>query len=424
MIKSTDFFLLAPSSREEEPIFNELLGDLYRRRPVNIVASVVAGSLLAFIMASSVSKEHISIWVLFLLAVQLIAVLVTFAFNRRTDLSQASDNKWLYLLGLTVIFDGIAWGLAGYLFYTEASYQDQMLLCVFLMAGAATATITFSSWLVVALIYIVVILAPGTAMLLTSTLEFYRLLGLAAVVFGAILCGLAMTSNLTTTRMLRLRFDNERLVVNLSESHAQLRELNTDLQKNNHSLQRALDRISEMATRDELTGSHNRRHLMEFLAREKARCDRAASVFSLAVIDLDYFKRINDSYGHIAGDDVLKQVVALIQRHVRSTDCFARFGGEEFALVYTLTGLEEARQSAERVRHEISTTAMACDSFTIYTSVSIGIAEYRPGESIVQLLHRADQAMYVAKSGGRDRVMAMSRDQLNQEMSGLASRRA
>ncbi len=428
MIKSTDFFLLAPRSKEEEPIFNELLGELYKRIPVNILASLVVGPLLAFIMAKSVSMGRVSIWVLILVAAQALPFLITFAFNRRTDLSQAGDNKWLYLLGFTVIVDGIAWGLAGYFFYTEESYQYQMLLFVFLMAGAAAATITFSSWLVVALIYIVAILGPGTALLLTSTLDFYRLLGVAAVVFGAILCGLAVTSNQTTTRMLRLRFDNERLVVNLSQSHAQLRELNTDLQKNNNALQRALAKISEMATRDELTGSHNRRHLMEFLAREKARCDRAAAVFSLAVIDLDYFKRINDSYGHIAGDDVLKQVVTLIHRHVRTTDCFARFGGEEFALVYTLTGLEEAIQSAERVRHEISTTAMACASFTIYTSVSIGIAEYRPGESIIQLLHRADQAMYVAKSGGRDRVIAMSRDQLNQEMGAavvddLASRR-
>lgn len=424
MIKSTDFFLLAPRSKDEEPIFNELLGELYKRIPVNILASLVVSPLLAFIMAKSVSMGRVSIWVLILVAAQALPFLITFAFNRRTDLSQAGDNKWLYLLGLTVIVDGIAWGLAGYLFYTEESLHYQMLLCMFLMAGAAVATITFSSWLVVALIYIVAILGPGTALLLTSTLDFYRLLGLAAVVFGAILCGLAVTSNQTTTRMLRLRFDNERLVVNLSQSHAQLRELNTDLQKNNNALQRALAKISEMATRDELTGSHNRRHLMEFLAREKARCDRAAAVFSLAVIDLDYFKRINDSYGHIAGDDVLKQVVTLIHRHVRTTDCFARFGGEEFALVYTLTGLEEATQSAERVRHEISTTAMACASFTIYTSVSIGIAEYRPGESIIQLLHRADQAMYVAKSGGRDRVIAMSRDKADQEMGDLAIRRS
>lgn len=416
MIKPTEFFLLAPRNKEEQPIFNELLGELYKRIPVNILASLVVGPLLALIMAKNASMERVSTWVVILIAAQVFAFLVTFAFNRRSDLSQAGDNKWLYLFGLTVIVDGIAWGLAGYFFYTEESDQYHMLLYVFLMAGAAAATITFSTWLAVALCYIVVILGPGTALLITSTLEFYRMLGTAAVVFGGILCALAATSNQASTRMLRLRFDNERLVVNLSESHVQLRQLNTDLKKNNNALQRALDKISEMATRDELTGSHNRRYLMEFLAREKAGCDRAKSVFSLAVIDLDYFKRINDSYGHIAGDDVLKQVVKLIQRHVRTTDCFARFGGEEFALVYTLTELEEAQQSAERLRQEVSTTAMACDAFTIYTSVSIGIAEYRPGENITELMRRADQAMYIAKSGGRDRVIAMSRDQLNREM--------
>ena len=413
MIKPTEFFLLAPRNKEEQPIFNEVLGELYKRIPVNILASLVVGPLLALIMAKNASMERVSTWVVILIAAQVFAFLVTFAFNRRSDLSQAGDNKWLYLFGLTVIVDGIAWGLAGYFFYTEESDQYHMLLYVFLMAGAAAATITFSTWLAVALCYIVVILGPGTALLITSTLEFYRMLGTAAVVFGGILCALAATSNQASTRMLRLRFDNERLVVNLSESHVQLRQLNTDLKKNNNALQRALDKISEMATRDELTGSHNRRYLMEFLAREKAGCDRAKSVFSLAVIDLDYFKRINDSYGHIAGDDVLKQVVKLIQRHVRTTDCFARFGGEEFALVYTLTELEEAQQSAERLRQEVSTTAMACDAFTIYTSVSIGIAEYRPGENITELMRRADQAMYIAKSGGRDRVIAMSRDQLN-----------
>ena len=416
MIKPTEFFLLAPRNKEEQPIFNELLGELYKRIPVNILASLVVGPLLALIMAKNASIERVSTWVVILIAAQVFAFLVTFAFNRRSDLSQAGDNKWLYLFGLTVIVDGIAWGLAGYFFYTEESDQYHMLLYVFLMAGAAAATITFSTWLAVALCYIVVILGPGTALLITSTLEFYRMLGTAAVVFGGILCALAATSNQASTRMLRLRFDNERLVVNLSESHVQLRQLNTDLKKNNNALQRALDKISEMATRDELTGSHNRRYLMEFLAREKAGCDRAKSVFSLAVIDLDYFKRINDSYGHIAGDDVLKQVVKLIQRHVRTTDCFARFGGEEFALVYTLTELEEAQQSAERLRQEVSTTAMACDAFTIYTSVSIGIAEYRSGENITELMRRADQAMYIAKSGGRDRVIAMSRDQLNREM--------
>jgi diguanylate cyclase (GGDEF)-like protein len=412
MIKLNEFFWLAPRSKAEEPIFNELLGDLYKRIPANILASLVLGPLLAFIMSKSVEAERAALWLVILLAAQFLAFLLAFRFNRRVDDSEAGDKKWPYLLGLTVIVDGIAWGLAGPLLFTEQYPQYQMILILFIIVGAAAATITFASWLGVALTYIAVILTPGVITLLNAEWDTYRFLGWAGLVFGFVLFGLAATSNHTITRMLKLRFDNERLVENLSESHTQMSQLNAELRKNNGALQKALEKISTMATRDELTNSHNRRYLMEFLAREKSRSDRTNSVFSLAVIDLDYFKRVNDSYGHIVGDDVLKQVVNVIQRHVRATDCFARFGGEEFALVYSATELEEARQSADRLRHEVSATALKCDSFSIYTSVSIGIAEFRPGEDVAELLRRADQALYVAKSSGRDRVMVLSRDQL------------
>lgn len=416
MINLSEFFLLAPRTKAEEPIFNELLGELYKRVPVNILASLVVGPLLAFFMAKGVPADRIGTWVVVLVAAQLLAFLVAFAFNRRHPDAEAGDKIWLYLLGLTVIVDGLAWGLAGYFMFSVEKPQYQMLLSLFLIAGAAAATITFSAWLAVAVIYIIVILTPGIVMLIASDWQFYRSIGIAGSVFGVFLCVLAANSNRTSTRMMRLRFDNERLVENLSESHAQMKKLNTELRKNNGALQRALEKISTMATRDELTNSHNRRYLMEFLAREKARCDRGGTVYALAVIDLDYFKRINDSYGHMVGDDVLKKVVNLIQRHVRATDCFARFGGEEFALVYSATELEEARQSAERLRHEISTTPVDCESFSIYTSVSIGIAESRPGEDVAELLRRADQALYVAKSSGRDRVIAMSREQITQDV--------
>ena len=415
MIKLSEYYLLAPRNKEEQPIFNELLGELYKRIPVNIIASLVVGSMLAFFMRNVVAQERVAIWVAILIAAQILAFWLAFAFTRRADLSEAGDKKWLYLLAFTVIIDGIAWGLAGPLFFTDKFPHYNMLLVLFIMAGAAAATITFSSWLAVALIYIVVILAPSIIMLINDDWENYGLLGWAGVVFGVMLLALATGSNRATARMLRLRFDNERLVTNLSESHVQMSQLNAQLRKNNGALQNALEKISLMATRDELTNCHNRRYLMDFLAREKSRSDRAATVFSVAVIDLDYFKRINDSYGHVAGDDVLRQVVTLIQRHVRATDCFARFGGEEFVLVYSATQLEEARQSAERLRQEISTTALACESFSIYTSVSIGIAEFRQGDDIIDLLRRADQGLYVAKSSGRDRVIAMSRDQLTHE---------
>jgi diguanylate cyclase (GGDEF)-like protein len=413
-MKSSDYFFLSPRSAADQPVFTELISELAKRLPLNIAASMIAGPVLAFIMSHAVAVGRIWVWLAILLSVQLISLGVLRVYHRQLDYLGESSRWMVYLLGACVVLDGIGWGLAGFFLYTETNVVYQILLCFFLAVGSAAATVTFSSWLAVTLGFIVANTVPTMIMLFTSNQSIYKFLGIAAVAYLIILTALAAASNLMTTRMMRLRFSNERLLKELSNSHTQLESVNADLKKNNNALQKALQKISTMATIDELTGCHNRRFLMEFLAREKARADRTLVSFSVAIIDLDYFKRINDSYGHIAGDAVLKQVVEIIRQHVRTTDCFARFGGEEFAAVYTATELEEAQQSAERLRQELSVTPIACESFSIYTSVSIGVAEYRYGESVADLLRLADQALYIAKSSGRDRVIAMSRDQLAQ----------
>jgi diguanylate cyclase (GGDEF)-like protein len=413
-MKSSDFFFLSPRGATDQPVFTELISELAKRLPLNIAASMIAGPVLAYLMSHAVAIERIWVWLAILFSIQFVGLGVLWVYHRQIDYLGESSRWMVYVLGASVVLDGIGWGLAGFFLFTEKDPMYQILLCFFLAVGSASATVTFSSWLAVTLGFIVANTVPTMIMLVGSEQSLYRLLGACAVLYLLILTALAAASNLMTTRMVRLRFSNERLLKELSSSHTELEKVNTDLKKNNSALQKALQKISTMATIDELTGCHNRRFLMEFLAQEKARADRTLVSFSVAIIDLDYFKRINDSYGHIAGDAVLRQVVDIIRQHVRATDCFARFGGEEFAAVYTATELEEAQQSAERLRQELSVTPIACDSFSIYTSVSIGIAEYRYAESIADLLRRADQALYVAKSSGRDRVIAMSRDQLTQ----------
>jgi diguanylate cyclase (GGDEF)-like protein len=413
-MKSSDFFFLSPRGAADQPVFTELVSELAKRLPLNIAASMVAGPVLAYLMSHAVAIERIWVWLVILFFIQFVGLGVLWVYHRQIDYLGDSSRWMVYLLGASVVLDGVGWGLAGFFLFTEKDPIYQILLCFFLAVGSASATVTFSSWLAVTIGFIVANTVPSMIMLLGSEQSLYRLLGACAVLYLLILTALAAASNLMTTRMVRLRFSNERLLKELSSSHTELEKVNTNLKKNNSALQKALQKISTMATIDELTGCHNRRFLMEFLAQEKARADRTLVSFSVAIIDLDYFKRINDSYGHIAGDAVLRQVVDIIRQHVRATDCFARFGGEEFAAVYTATELEEAQQSAERLRQELSVTPIACESFSIYTSISIGIAEYRYAESIVDLLRRADQALYIAKSSGRDRVIAMSRDQLTQ----------
>ncbi|MEN3277298.1 MAG: hypothetical protein V7631_3088 [Massilia sp.] len=171
-------------------------------------------------------------------------------------------------------------------------------------------------------------------------------------------------------------------------------------------LQQALDFINELAIRDELTGSHNRRHLIKLIENEREHASHNKSTFSLCLLDIDHFKRINDTYGHSAGDLVLREFALCVQQRIRDTDSFGRYGGEEFLLMLPKTTQEEAQVFAERVRLRVQQLDFAGIAPELKVTVSIGVAEFREGESIGQTVARADEALYQAKSGGRNRVVS------------------
>ena len=159
---------------------------------------------------------------------------------------------------------------------------------------------------------------------------------------------------------------------------------------------KTLSRLEQVAATDELTGLDNRRSWDEHLKREVERARRSGSPLTVALLDLDHFKRYNDRFGHQAGDRLLKEVASNWQRALRATDILARYGGEEFALALPGAGLEEAMELLERLR-----AATPQDE-----RVSAGVVEWDGRESGHELVSRADQALYGAKRGGRDRVVS------------------
>jgi diguanylate cyclase len=150
----------------------------------------------------------------------------------------------------------------------------------------------------------------------------------------------------------------------------------------------------------------NRRHFMELLLDERERSHRTRQPYSVALFDLDHFKTINDRFGHAAGDAVLRDFCTLVQAHMRVTDRFARWGGEEFVLLMPVTTpVESASLAVERIRSAVashdwsSTSVLPADA---RVTVSAGVATSVPGESVEGLIARADTALYQAKNAGRN----------------------
>ena len=174
--------------------------------------------------------------------------------------------------------------------------------------------------------------------------------------------------------------------------------------------QRITEQIYESSVRDPLTRAYNRRYLIARLSTEMAYARRHSTPLGLVMFDVDHFKRVNDSYGHLAGDEVLRQIASLVQRLVRAEDLFARYGGEEFVVL--ARGIEQAGvwRLAERLRAAVERLTVAADGGLVEVTISAGVASVqelaRPDQSPEGLLRLADDRLYRAKEGGRNRVIA------------------
>ena len=168
-----------------------------------------------------------------------------------------------------------------------------------------------------------------------------------------------------------------------------------------------LEDIEAKARHDELTGLYNRRALLAAMEESKLRADLTGEPLSICVIDLDSFKRYNDEFDHLTGDQVLRLFAQAVQEGLRATDVLGRYGGEEFVQILRNTALAGAIADAERLRERISALELPVARSIGPVTVSIGVAQYVPGETITATFARADEAMYNAKRQGRNRVESL-----------------
>lgn len=226
-------------------------------------------------------------------------------------------------------------------------------------------------------------------------------------------------------RQFRLADENRQLVSDLSAKNKALLQMNRELEvrisERTHELAAANSRLAQLAVTDGLTGLFNHRHFHERLTLETERSLRNGLPLSLLMIDVDHFKTYNDSHGHPAGDEVLRQLARLLGEGRRANDFAARYGGEEFCVVLVDTAKFTAAKLAEKLRHRINEHPFAHRASQPLgkLSVSIGVATFPEDAADAEALVRAaDAALYAAKRAGRDRMVLASAITIGAELEG------
>ncbi len=164
-------------------------------------------------------------------------------------------------------------------------------------------------------------------------------------------------------------------------------------------------RTKELSITDALTGLYNRRHFEQCADREFLRATRYKSDLTFAIVDIDFFKKINDTYGHLCGDKILKEVAFLLNESFRKTDIVFRYGGEEFVIILTETNAEAARIPLERLREKIESNTFKFKTQDLKVTISLGYSsDVEEAEDAVELLSFADSALYRAKENGRNQI--------------------
>lgn len=208
------------------------------------------------------------------------------------------------------------------------------------------------------------------------------------------LAGLEEIERLIIHEIEEMRISGQRYRVQLDHANAQIQEQNE-----------ALARVQADARLDHLTQLPNRRVLEGRLAEEYERSRRYGSPLSMIMLDIDHFKAVNDTHGHMAGDKVLQLVSLMLQNNIRKSDFAARYGGEEFAIVLPETAVRPARSVAEKIRKVIEESALRYERAMIHVTVSAGVGELAPqSEKQEEFIKRVDGALYKAKREGRNRV--------------------
>lgn len=365
----------------------------------NARATLFANLLNALILVAALSTSTlplaiVAVWMMMMVLSLVLRISVMRAWGQKTS----DPFVWLKWFTASSAVMGCAWGAVGVFlfFYLNQVYAG---LIIFILAGmTAGAAATNGVHARAAIAFAVPVLIPVLVYFAVLGTVVGGAMAMLVAVFFAMMVKVARTAETSLTDMVALKEEKSILAATMQETVCELTESQTKLEESAEELHR-------LATTDSLTGAMNRRHFFEQTKKEVYRAERYDRAVALAAFDIDHFKRINDTYGHAAGDECLIKFVDMINDNIRESDIFARFGGEEFVLVLPETEISDALQLCERLRMSVAELVVNHADSDITFTVSVGVTGIEPGElDFDRPLARADAALYAAKRDGRNAV--------------------
>lgn len=387
----------------QDAIDFEVLGIYLQQSRIAVYSTLILALYLASSFYQLVEGSNIMVWILIIFFINFYTIYTSFQFSHDMPVYQISffrqRQHFLHILS------GLAWGSA-FFFLARSSdseagvYRVAVVVAIMMAISSSSKAASFRGLLGF-------ILSAGCVSawhFISQFSEFgWWFFGLIGLAFVSLMFGWMM--NQYILGQVEHRLLNDSYVEELRGLHEKIEKTNEDFVKRNLELQDIQEQLKMLAAHDVLTGLYNRRYILERIEEKLPEIRRYQLDCCFVIMDVDHFKDVNDHYGHIGGDDVLKAVAQLLKSGVRQGDIVARYGGEEFLLFLPMTDLDAAQILVERLRVTLEEHVHLIAKETLKVTASFGIAQHRVQDSTEKSIARADKALYEAKEAGRNRIV-------------------
>lgn len=396
---------------QEEAIQARMMRELFARTRESALVGVLPVFLIVWSHWTAQPREQLLLWAGCALLVLTFRVLLAHVFLAALPQTQIERGRlwfgleWLGSVGLALVWVGsitmVGTGQVDVLFFLRLIFI--VALVAFLLSALGIEMRLYASFMLA--------IVAGTLWQLhrhyPGFVQELPVVNWAFVAYAVMLLVRSRGEHRRTREWVRARLTQRKLLDQLHQNIQQELQMHELLRSRTQELEATNRKLGELAIRDSLTGAFRRGHIEAELRRQVKAWERQPEDFSILLLDIDFFKRVNDEHGHAVGDEVLRRLATRAQETVRGSDIFGRWGGEEFIVLLPATPLSQAVEAGERLRLAIADLTFTGEGGRRFCiTVSVGVAQLEPGETADTLTERADKALYAAKSAGRNRVQA------------------